>query len=297
MKILNFGSLNLDHQYQVEHFVQPGQTLAASTVTTGCGGKGLNQSIALARAGAHVWQGGCIGQEGAPLAALLQKNGVDISCLRQVDVPQGHAIIQRDKNGENCILLFGGSNRAVTPGQIRQTLDAFGPGDMLVLQNEINGLPELLEGGHARGMTVVLNPSPCEESLARLDLSYVDWLILNEGEAYQISGADSPDAAWQALHRRWPNMRVVLTLGSAGSLLFTEQETLQQPACRVQAADTTGAGDTFTGYFLACLARGDALQHCLAVASKAAALSVMKKGAADSIPTWEEVQAAQRSVY
>lgn len=297
MKILNFGSLNLDHQYQVEHFVQPGQTLAASTVTTGCGGKGLNQSIALARAGAHVWQGGCIGREGVPLAALLQKNGVDISCLRQVDVPQGHAIIQRDKNGENCILLFGGSNRAVTPDQIRQTLKAFGPGDMLVLQNEINGLPELLEGGHARGMTVVLNPSPCEDSLARLDLSAVDWLILNEGEAYQISGADTPDAAWQTLHRRWPNMRVVLTLGAAGSLLFTEQETLQQPACRVHAADTTGAGDTFTGYFLACLARGDVLQHCLAVASKAAALSVMKKGAADSIPTWEEVQATELPVY
>lgn len=295
MKILNFGSLNLDHQYQVEHFVQPGQTLAASSVTTGCGGKGLNQSIALARAGAPVWQGGCIGREGAPLAALLQENGVDTRYLRRVDVPQGHAIIQRDKQGENCILLFGGSNRAVTPDQIRQTLDAFGPGDMLVLQNETNGLPELLAGGHARGMTVVLNPSPCEEALAGLDLSAVDWLILNEGEAYQISGADTPDAAWQALHRRWPNLRVVLTLGAAGSLLFTEAETLRQPAFRAEAVDTTGAGDTFTGYFLASLARGEALQHCLAVASRAAALSVTKKGAADAIPTRAEVEAARLS--
>lgn len=289
MKILNFGSLNLDHSYQVHHFVQPGETLSATVVETSCGGKGLNQSVALARAGVEVWQGGCLGQGGEMLCTLLQQNGVHTECLKRVNVPQGHAIIQRDSYGENCILLYGGSNRVVTANQIEETMKRFSPGDLLLLQNEVNALPELLTRGRAHGMTIALNPSPCDQSLKELDLSCVSWLILNEKEMEQLSGCSEGEAGWTVLHKRWPQMKVVLTLGAKGCKLFSEKETLYKKACRVPVVDTTGAGDTFTGFFLAAVIRNMPLHRCLDIATRAASISVMHKGAADSIPTWEEV--------
>lgn len=292
MKILNFGSMNLDHSYEVDHFVRPGETLAAQSVEISCGGKGLNQSVALARAGALVWHGGCVGRGGEPLLALLQASGVNTTCLRPVDVPQGHAVIQREAGGENGILLYGGSNRAVTPAQIEQTIARFEPGDWLLLQNEVNGLSALLAAGAARGLTIALNPSPCDAALAELDLSSVAWLILNKGEAEQLTGFAEPERVRAALHRRWPQMRVVLTLGAAGSVLLAPEGVWRQPAYPAQAVDTTGAGDTFTGYFLAGLLRGLPWARCLEMASCAAALSVMRPGAADSIPILQQVEAA-----
>ena len=135
MRVLNFGSLNLDYVYQVGHFVQPGETLSAVSQTVNPGGKGLNQSIALAKAGAEVCHAGCIGTDGENLRELLKENGVNTEYLREVPALQGNAVIQVNPEGQNCILLFGGSNQCITEEQIDQTIKNFAPGDWLVLQN------------------------------------------------------------------------------------------------------------------------------------------------------------------
>ena len=188
MKILNFGSLNLDYVYAVPHFVQPGETLAAETRSVKFGGKGLNQSVALVRAGAQVSHGGCVGAGGESLKAFLQENGVDTESLLPVSEMQEHTVIQVDPDGENSILLYGGSNRCVTQAQVQKTLAAFQAGDYLLLQNEINLLPLIVEQAHQRGMRIVLNPSPYHEALKEVDFGKLAWLLVNEIEAKQITG-------------------------------------------------------------------------------------------------------------
>lgn len=292
MKILNFGSMNLDTVYQVPHFVWPGETLSADAVEVHPGGKGLNQSIALARAGAPVYHAGCLGVGGDALADLLRENGVNVDFLRPCTALQGSAMIQVTPTGENCILLYPGSNREVTEAQITETLAAFGPGDWLLLQNEINRIPEILEAASERGMKIVLNPSPCDEAMEKLDLSRVDWLIVNEVEAAQLTGSDDPLTVWGRLHARFPKLSLLLTLGEDGSVAFSGDMALRQAANPTPVADTTGAGDTYTGYFLAALTLGLPLAECMRRASCAAALSVSRRGAADSIPTKKQVDAA-----
>ena len=183
MKALNFGSLNLDYVYQVEHFVQPGETLSALRQTVKTRDKGLNQSIALAQAETVVYHAGCVGQGGALLRQTLEDSGVNTAYLRETDALQGNAVIQVDRSGQNCILLYGGSNRSLTTEQIQETMAQFSPGDWLVLQNETNLLPELVDAGFARGMQVVLNPSPYNETITKVSLSKVNWLLVNEVEA------------------------------------------------------------------------------------------------------------------
>ena len=290
MKALNFGSLNLDYVYQVDHFVRPGETLDALHQTVNPGGKGLNQSVALAKAGGLVCHAGCVGQGGGMLRQTLESYGVDTAYLRETGTLQGNAVIQVDRSGQNCILLYGGSNRCLTEAQISETIAQFSPGDWLILQNETNLLPELVEAGFAKGMRVVLNPSPYNEAIGRVDLSKVSWLLVNEVEAKQCSGTDEPEKVWAYLHERYPALSLLVTLGSDGSAAFTESERIRQPAFPVKAVDTTAAGDTFTGYFIAGLMEGRPLAECLRRASMAAAVSVTRPGAAPSIPGKEEVE-------
>ena len=163
-KALCFGSLNIDYIYQVPHFVGAGETLSALSRQRLAGGKGLNQAVALSRAGAQAYMAGSVGEDGEFLLETLQGAGVDISFVRQLPGNTGTAVIQRDGAGENCILLHGGANRCITADQVQETLEHFAPGDWLVLQNEISCLPLLLEEGRKRGMQVVFNPSPMERS-------------------------------------------------------------------------------------------------------------------------------------
>ena len=292
-RVLNFGSLNLDYVYQVDHFVRPGETLSAASRTLKLGGKGLNQSIALARAGANVAHAGCIGAGGEPLKALLERDGVDTSRLLSVGEMQGHTVIQVNPDGENCILLYGGSNQCVTPGQIAATLADCSAGDWLVLQNEINNLPAIVDAAHERGMTIALNPSPCDSKLDDVDFGKLSWLLVNEVEAGQLSGIDDPQAAWEWLHARHPKLSVLITLGAAGSMAFTpDGQCVKQEAFRVKAVDTTAAGDTFTGYFISGLIAGMPLKECMHRASRASSISVTRLGAADSIPYSAELEAA-----
>lgn len=283
MKILNFGSLNLDHVYHVDHFVLPGETLASSQLQHFCGGKGLNQSIALARAGANVYHAGAIGKDGLILKGQLEKDGVNIQNLRICEnVGTGHAIIQVDRSGQNCILLYGGANQSITKEQIDYTLNQFEKGDILLLQNEINNMQYLMEEAHKIGLRIFLNPSPCDSFIEKLPLEYVDTFLLNEVEAKQI-------AKEKTLIQMFPKAKIVLTLSSKGAKYIDFNQEIFQPATKVNAIDTTGAGDTFTGYYIAAISQGKSMHVALKQASIAAAISVTKNGAVPSIPYKKDV--------
>ena len=293
MRILNFGSLNLDYVYAVDHFVRPGETIASRSRSIMFGGKGLNQSVALARAGVQVVHAGCVGAGGESLRDVLSENGVDISGLRTVPEIQGHTVIQVSPDGENAILLCGGSNLCVTEEQVRETLEPFSAGDWLLLQNEINLLPDIVEQAYAKGMRIVLNPSPFNEKLAPVRLEHLSWLLVNEVEAEQIAGSRDPDRVWEVLHARCPDLSLLVTLGKEGSAAFARTkdgtETARRKAIPVKVVDTTAAGDTYTGYFLAGLMNGLPLDRCMERATRAASLSVGRHGAADSIPLAREI--------
>lgn len=180
--ILSYGSLNLDLVYQVPHFVQAGETLSSTSRTVHCGGKGLNQSIAAARAGGTVSHAGKIGGDGTVLTDILRESGVDTDFVTVGDGPSGHAVIQVDPSGQNCILLFGGCNQEITHEEIDRVLAHFQAGDYLILQNEINGLDYLMTQAARRGLRIVFNPSPIDESISRLPLGEAWLLIFNEIE-------------------------------------------------------------------------------------------------------------------
>ena len=293
-RILNFGSLNLDYVYSVDHFVRPGETLNADSQTVNAGGKGLNQSCALARAGASVFHAGCIGHGGESLIGVLKADGVNTDFVLKVDAFQGNAIIQVDKSGENSILLFGGSNQCIMEQQILDTLSSFGKGDYLLVQNEVNHLSLIVSKAYEQGMTIILNPSPFDDRLNDVDLGKVSWLLLNEVEAEQLSGSREPNTAWQHIHQKYPNLSAVITLGKQGSFAFRVEnsavETASQRAVTVEALDTTAAGDTYTGYFVTALMEGKPLQDCMRLASMASAIGVTRAGAAPSIPYRDEVE-------
>lgn len=296
MKILCFGSLNIDYTYRVPHFVRPGETLAAASLSRYSGGKGLNQAIALARAGAPVSMAGAIGEDGRFLLEELEAAGVDTRriCIRPEE-RSGHAIIQNDSAGDNCILLYGGANRTITRAQADAALADFAADDYLLLQNEINALPYLMEAAHAKGMKLCFNPSPMERCVQELPLEWVDYFLLNRGEGEQLLAEEgsgyAPQALLQALRQKFPDAGIVLTLGGQGAWYADAGECFAQPACSAEAVDTTGAGDTFTGFFLAALMQGQAPRQAMAQAAQAAAIAVSRRGAAPSIPALAEVLA------
>ncbi len=289
MKILNFGSLNLDYVYSVDHFVAEGETLASTVLKIFSGGKGLNQSVALARAGAQTYHAGCIGTEGGMLTDMLQDAGVDTTFVKTVDSPTGHAIIQVDPNGRNCILLFGGANQCNDPAYVDEVLSHFAAGDWLVLQNEISSIGYLIERAKAKGMTVVLNPSPFSPALIEAGLGKVDYILLNETEGKQLTGFDAPADILNAIRASYPALKVVLTLGKDGCIYDDGNQRLAHGIFAVKAVDTTAAGDTFTGFFIGALSKDLSPADAIRQASAASAIAVSRPGAAPSVPTAAEV--------
>lgn len=292
MKILSFGSCNIDYVYQVPHIVQPGETLAAPHLETFPGGKGLNQTIAIARAGVPVCFAGCIGEDGRWLKELLKTENVDVSHLRITDERTGHAMIQVDETGENSIVIFPGANSCNTAAYMDQVLKDFSSGDYLLVQNEISNLPYLIEAAYAKGMKIVLNPSPFDESLRNVDLDKLHALVLNETEAAFWADSSDEMAFLYMIAGRYPALHVALTLGKQGCLYQKGTHTLRQPAYQVSVVDTTGAGDTFMGYFLAGLYRNFPMEEVLRLSSAAAALAVSRMGAASSVPLFQEAKKA-----
>ncbi len=294
MKLLDFGSLNIDHTYQLPHLVRPGETLASDSYHKSEGGKGFNQAVALAKAGQEVYLAGAIGQDGLFLRDYLQELGVHTKHLCVLDAPTGHAMIQLDTEGQNCIILFGGTNGMITEAMIDEVLADFGAGDYLLLQNEISHVDSIICAAHAKGMHIILNPSPMSPELLTWPLELVEWFILNEIEGADITGKTQPEEMLDELLRRYPACHVVLTLGERGSVYADATQRIDQGIVSAHTVDTTAAGDTFTGYFLHALLQGEAIQQALKTAACASAITVSRPGAGRSIPAAEEVQAAMK---
>lgn len=294
MKLLDFGSLNIDHTYQLPHLVRPGETLASDSYHKSEGGKGFNQAVALAKAGQEVYLAGAIGQDGLFLRDYLQELGVHTEHLCVLDAPTGHAMIQLDTEGQNCIILFGGTNGMITEAMIDEVLADFGAGDYLLLQNEISHVDSILRAAHAKGMHIILNPSPMSPELLTWPLELVEWFILNEIEGADITGKTQPEEMLDELLRRYPTCHVVLTLGERGSVYADAAQRIDQSIVTAHTVDTTAAGDTFTGYFIHALLQGEAVQQALKTAACASAITVSRPGAGRSIPAAEEVQAAMK---
>ncbi|TCS81158.1 ribokinase [Muricomes intestini] len=289
MKVLNFGSLNLDYVYSVDHMVKPGETLASFGMNTFCGGKGLNQSIALARAGVPVFHAGMVGGEGKLLLKACKESGIKTDYIRTIPGQSGHTIIQVDKEGQNCILLYGGANRSITREYVDEVLGNFEKRDILLLQNEVNLLDYIIDQAYERGMMIILNPSPYDSALDSCDFSKISMFLLNEVEGEQITGENDAENMLEKLQAMYPKARVVLTLGGEGSVYQYKEERYRQGIYKVKAVDTTAAGDTFTGYFISSVIDGVPVPEGLALAAKAAAIAVSRQGAAASIPSREEV--------
>lgn len=288
-KALVIGSINVDKVYELEHIVRPGETVSSRKYRTAWGGKGLNQAIALSRGGAETALAGCVGTaELESLTAVCAEAKVDAARIRACSVTTGHAIIQVDANGQNCIIVEPGANGTVGGDDIASFLDGYGAGDVLLTQNEISHMPEVLRAAHEKGLTVVLNPSPFSAEILSWPLECVDIFIVNEIEGEALSGESEPEKILDALRRRFPNAAVVLTLGSNGAMYADKTERFFVPARHVTAVDTTAAGDTFTGYFLAMLLRGGTPKEAMEIAAKAAAIAVTRPGAVPSIPWLEE---------
>lgn len=291
MKIVNFGSLNIDKTYQVPHFVQPGETLLAGGYQCSAGGKGLNQSIAAARAGSQVVHAGAVGPDGDMLLEALSCSGVDVSHIMASQTATGHAVIQVDPSGQNCILVLGGANRELTQGYVEDVLRACDGDDIVLLQNEISMVPFIIERAYTLGLKIAFNPSPVDEALLMFPLEHVSWLILNEVEGSQLAGltgAEDRDVLL-ALRERYPQTEIILTVGERGALYAGREGLHACPAYRVPVVDTTGAGDTFCGYFLAGTLRGERVETCLEMASKAASIAISRPGASISIPWMKDV--------
>lgn len=283
-KILNYGSLNIDTVYRVPHFVQPGETLTCSSLETFAGGKGANQSVALARAGARVFHAGNIGEDGVWLREKLNTNGVNTQFLSICQEETGHAIIQVDDLGQNSIILCSGANRKVKKEDIQKTLSKFEAGDFLLLQNEINLVDYLIQEGSNKGLHVCFNPAPFDTNSLRYPLNLVKILIVNEVEGAGLTGKNHEMSILDELYKLLPQTEIILTAGDKGAYYRSKNETIYMPAEKVEVVDTTAAGDTFIGYFLAARMQDKTVKEALSIAVHASAFCISKKGAMDAIP-------------
>lgn len=295
MRVLSFGSLNIDYVYKVDHFVRTGETLSSKSLQVFTGGKGLNQSIALAKAGVDVYHAGMIGEDGKMLLNALDEAGVHTEYVKvQSEVRTGNAMIQNDLQGDNCILLYGGANQQIDQNYIEEVLSRFDCDDWLLIQNEINNLPYLVNRAKEKGMRIILNPSPMDEKIAELPLNKIDYFILNEVEAQQLLQKELKDdrdgkALAAEIKAAFPNAVVVLTQGEKSSIYYDGKRCITQDIFKVKVVDTTAAGDTFTGYFVGGILNGDFPETAMRAAAKASAIAVTRPGAAPSIPMKEEV--------
>lgn len=284
MKILNFGSCNIDYVYNVSEFVKAGETVSALSTSEHPGGKGLNQAVAAAKAGGNVFFAGNIGVNGIFLKELLENSGVDTKYLKINKARTGNAIIQIDENGENCIIVSAGANALLNEAYIKSVTADFVRGDICMLQNETPCTDFIIKQAKACGMTVIWNPSPINEKITDSAIGMCDYIIANKTEGKALTGKEEPDDILKALFKKYPHTKTVLTLGKNGSIYSDGTDTVKQPSFKVDPVDTTGAGDTFTGYFTAMISKGKTAAEALKTASAAAAIATEKQGAASSIP-------------
>lgn len=293
MSIINIGSLNLDYVYRVNQFLLPGETKSSLSLEVNAGGKGLNQSIALAKAGCKVYHAGVYGAGGEMLVQTLSRYGVDVHLMQQrTDIQNGHAIIQVADNGQNCILLYGGSNQALTEDYIRQVIEFCGEEDLILLQNEINSIDLIIDLAYEKKIPVVMNIAPMGPEVAGYDLNKLAWIVVNEIEGAALAGGDSIEETMHNLCTKYPASGILMTLGSEGVWLKKGDCDIRMNALKIDnVVDTTAAGDTFLGYFLAGITGKTGMFEALQQATCASAMAIQKVGAAQSIPDPEELMA------
>lgn len=289
MKILNIGSLNLDYFYTVDHITQVGETQNSQNVDIFAGGKGLNQSISLANTGLDVYHAGFIGKGGDILLDACKKSNINTKYLKSTDVNAGTAVIQVDSKGNNCIVLFGGSNQVLTKEFIDETLNDFSQDDFLILQNEVNMIDYIIEKAYEKQIKIVFNPSPFDDKILKCDLKKVWLFLINEVEGEQISGKSEPLEILKFMSENYENSQVVLTLGGNGSYYSCKNQIVKQEVIKTDVVDTTAAGDTFTGYFIYALTNNYSMQNSLKLASTASSITITRKGASATIPKIDEV--------
>ena len=290
MAVLNYGSLNIDMKFTVEQIVQPGQTIKSKAFKLSCGGKGFNQSIALAKAGATVYHAGKTGKNGQIFIDMLKENNVNVSGITTSNLSDGRAVVQVDGSGENSIILYGGSNLMITKEEINSVLVHFKKGDLLLLQNEINNIPYLIDKAKQIGMKVAVNLAPISADSFFYPLDLVDYLIINETEGATLTGLSNAADIVTHLVNRYRSCVTVLTLGINGVILSYNDKMYSQSAYMVDTVDTTGAGDTFVGYFIQSVQSGKTLEKAADLACKASALCVSLPGSSDSIPCRSDVE-------
>ena len=298
MRFLVLGSVNIDMTFRVEHIVRAGETLSSNGLDINAGGKGANQAAALGKAGMDVSFAGKLGADGRWILSVLQGYGVDTSlAISSESIRTGQAMIQVDGSGQNCILLNAGGNKELTRAEIDSVIADFSQGDMIILQNEINDIAYAMERAAARGIAVSFNPSPFDEGISALPLDLVDIFFVNEIEAALLAGLPSSppgDAGFRhvldIIGRKYPGAAAVLTAGKNGAYcLDVERDVSFAPIVDYPVVDTTGAGDTFCGYFLAARALGRSAGDALMIASRASGIAVSRAGAMQSMPYAEEV--------
>ena len=285
MRLLNLGSINVDCAYHCDHIPTPGETVLTTSLKRGLGGKGANQSVAAARAGAQVLHFGAVGDDGDAMLARMNAFGVDVSQVLRVKAPTGHAVIFVDTSGENAIGVHPGANHAIDADYAERLLDAAEPNDWVLIQNETSGIDALALGCSARGLALAYAAAPFDLAAVTAVLPHASLLALNEIECAQLC------AALALTEDDLPVDYLLVTLGSRGARLRTPEGTRSVPAFAVEPIDTTCAGDTFLGYFMAGLTQGLDYDTALQRASAASAIAVTRPGASASIPSAEDVNA------
>lgn len=286
MAILNVGSINWDTVLRVPHLPHAGETIVATSSARGLGGKGLNQSVAIVRAGGRVCHVGAVGGDDASILAAIEAHGIATSLVvRLGDALTGSATIMVDDRGENVIVVDAGANRRIPEDTVMTALAGMRAGDWLLVQNETNLIDFSLREARARGLKTAFAAAPFDAAAVMPLIGTVDLLAVNAVEYAQLcdaaGGADSLPVATE----------ILVTMGGKGAELHSAGRIERVDALRVDAQDTTGAGDTFFGYFLACRDQGADTAEALATAAAAAALQVTRPGAADAIPARDEVDA------
>lgn len=295
--ILVIGSSNTDMTVRTERLPLPGETVLGGEFTMGAGGKGANQAVAAKRLGGDVTFVCKVGRDlfGENSVKTYSREGIDTSHIMYSEKPSGIALINVDANAENSISVASGANIDFTPEDIRGLEDIIRKASILLLQLEIPAaaVSEAARIASESGTYVVLNPAPAC-SLPEETYRHVSLLIPNETEMSQISGIDvhdckSAEEAAKEMLRRGTGS-VIVTLGAKGSLLCRDGKTDFIPSRKVQATDTTAAGDTYCGALCVALSEGKSLEDAARFATAASSIAVTRHGAQESIPAREEVE-------
>lgn len=286
MAVWCFGSINVDHFYDLSHLPAPGETLAARSYRVELGGKGANQSVAAARAGAVVRHVGAVGADGDAALSQMVAAGVECGAVQRLDGATGHAVILVEQGGENSIILHPGANRDMALDAALAAFEGVGLDDILLIQNETAHQAAVAEAAMGLGMDVIYSAAPFDLEAVQAVLPFVNTLVLNEVEAAQLH------AAMGVPFEDLPVTAVVITRGAKGaSWQARGMDTIHVPALPTEVVDTTGAGDCFTGALAAALDEGQLPEDAMRFAAAAAALQVARHGTSAAMPSRAEIDA------